>query len=72
MGSLKVGDDIIVTKALWLVEPLVQLIGTRQKITQIDCSHFPFQTYPYKILAVNNKPYWVEGIPYSSLIEELF
>ena len=70
MGSLRVGDDIIVTDILCIIQPAAKLIGTKHTIIQLDCTDFPFQTYPYKIV-VAGKSYWVEGIPYSPLILEL-
>jgi hypothetical protein len=76
MGNLKVGDDIIVTKVLSKVSAAIKaksIIGTKHKIIRIDFIDFigfEFQTYPYQIL-INGSTFWVEGIPYSSLMMEL-
>jgi len=70
VGDLEVGDDIIVTRVLFINLPFTQLIGTKQSIIQVDYSDFPYRTFPYKIL-VADKSFWVEGIPYSSLMMEL-
>lgn len=76
MGNLKVGDDIIVTKVLCIATAIKakSIIGTKHKIIQldfVDFISFQFQTFPYQIL-VKGTTFWVEGIPYSSLMEELF
>lgn len=70
MGDLEVGDDIIVTKVLFIKPPFTQLVGTKHTIIQVDYSDFPFRSYPYKIV-VADKSFWVDGIPYSSLMMEL-
>lgn len=68
MGSIKVKDKIIITDALILnKESLNNIIGKTARIIKID-NHL--KTYPYKV-QVEDTFYWVEGIPYSSLMLEL-
>jgi hypothetical protein len=70
LGSLKTGDLIIVTEVLhfYRVDKTKSLINSVHKITQVDWTDSP---YPYKI-EVGTSTFWVEGIRYSSLLEELF
>ncbi len=73
MGSLKTGDLIIVTEVLVINLKNIysikakNIINTTHKIKQVDCTGCPF---PYKI-EVGNSTFWVEGVPYSSLMMEL-
>lgn len=68
MGSVKVKDKIIITDALVVnKEVLNKIIGKTAKIIKID-TYLP--TFPYKV-QVEDTFYWVEGIPYSSLMMEL-
>lgn len=66
MGNLKVGDDVIITEAIKLHPSEKTIVGCIAKIVKIDT--FP---YPYKVIYIGQY-YWVDGIPYSSLAEELF
>ena len=73
MGSLGVGDLIIVTDVLYFPQlntntaKAKSLFNSVHTITQVDCTGCP---YPYKI-EVGHSTFWVEGIRYSSLILEL-
>ena len=68
MGNLKVGDEIIVTDVLQICKNLDHLKLTVHKIY----SSAPIDIYfPYQI-EVNRILYWVEGIPYSPLMMELW
>ena len=73
MGSLKTGDLIIVTETLHFYRvdryttKAKSLINSVQIIVQVDCTGCPF---PYKI-ENGDDSFWVEGIPYSSLMLEL-
>lgn len=73
MGGLKTGDLIIVTEVLHFYRvdrytaKAKSLINSVQEIKQIDWTGCPF---PYKI-EDGNDCFWVEGIPYSSLMLEL-
>lgn len=68
MGSVKVKDKIIITDALVVnKESLNNIIGKTARIIKID-THLP--TFPYKV-QIEDTFYWVEGIPYSSLMMEL-
>lgn len=73
MGNLKEGDQIIVTRVFspsnftpysTIAE---DLISSMHKVVQIDRSGAP---YPYQI-EVGKSTFWVEGVPYSSLMMEL-
>lgn len=69
MGDIKVHDKIIVTDALILNGRYVEhLVGAVAIVLKVDTY---LKTYPYKV-QIDNKYYWVEGIPHSSLMEELF
>lgn len=68
MGSIKVKDKIIITDALVInKKSLNKVISKTARIIKID-THLT--TFPYKV-QVENIFYWVEGVPYSSLMEEL-
>ena len=76
MGNLKEGDQIIVTTVLSFNIPskpskhyttAKNLISSVHKVVEIDRTG---ATFPYKI-EVGNSTFWVEGVPYSSLIREL-
>ena len=68
MGSVKVMDAIIITDALILnKQSLDEVIGKVAIVRKIDTY---LKTYPYKV-QIENTFYWVEGIPYSSLMMEL-
>lgn len=70
MGSLEVGDYLIVTNVLGSelgINNGTCIIGLALKIQFIDTY---LSTYPYKV-EYNNRNYWVEGLPYSPLIAEL-
>jgi hypothetical protein len=69
MGDIKVYDKVIVTDALLLNNRYVkELVGVVAIVLKIDRY---LETFPYKV-EIDNKLYWVEGIPHSSLMEELF
>jgi hypothetical protein len=69
MGGINKGDLIIVTNVLTSFEEKVtQLIGTVHTVEVIDTIGF---NYLY-LIKVNDVSYWVDGIPYSSLVMELF
>lgn len=69
MGDIKVHDKIIVTDALVINDRYVtQLVGVVAVVLRVD-THL--KTFPYKV-EIDNKCYWVDGIPHSSLMEELF
>lgn len=74
MGNLKEGDQVIVTMVLYVVNipskystTAKDLMSSVHKVVQVDRSGAPF---PYKI-EVGKSTFWVEGVPYSSLIREL-
>ena len=73
MGSLKTDDLIIVTEVLHFYSldsyttKAKSLANSVQRIIQVDCTGCP---YPYKI-KVREDTFWVEGVPYSSLMLEL-
>ena len=67
MGSIKIGDTIIVTSVLYL-DPNPNIIGRVCKVLFVDTV---LLSYPYKI-EINDKIYWVEGVLASSLMLELF
>lgn len=68
MGSVKVKDKIIITDALVRNKELLnKIIGKTARIIKID-THLP--SFPYKV-QIEDTFYWVEGIPYSSLMMEL-
>ena len=74
MGNLKEGDQVIVTMVLYVVNIpskyssiAKDLISSVHKVVEIDRSG---ATFPYKI-KVGNSTFWVEAIPYSSLMMEL-
>jgi len=65
VGSIKVGDSIIITDC-----SIGYLVGGIGIVVEIDA--FPAKTiWPYKIKC-NNNIAWADGILRSSLIEELF
>jgi hypothetical protein len=69
MGGIDKGDLIIVTNVLTSFEAkATRLIGTVQKVIIVDTIGF---NYLY-LIKVNDVSYWVDGIPYSSLVMELF
>jgi hypothetical protein len=68
MGNLKVGDKIIVIDIFQIGKSLDHLKFTIQEISSI---HSPKDYYPYRI-ETGTSIHWVEGIPYSSLVVELF
>ena len=65
MGNLKIGDNIIITEALKIF-PFPKIVGEIAMIVHVDDP-----PYPYKIIFAKEN-YWVDGIPYSSLVKELF
>jgi hypothetical protein len=73
VGSIKKGDKVIVTDVLYIqIESKYSfkakdLISSVHKVLEVDTTGAP---YPYKI-EVDNSTFWVEGIPYSSLMMEL-
>jgi hypothetical protein len=67
VGSIKIGDTIIVTSVLYL-DPNPKIIGRVCKVLFVDTV---LLSYPYKI-EINDKIYWVEGVLASSLMLELF
>jgi len=67
MGSVKIGDTIIVTNVLYYdIHP--KIIGRVCKVLFVDTV---LLSYPYKI-EINDKIHWVEGVLASSLMLELF
>ena len=73
MGNLKEGDQVIVTMVFYInIESKYStiakdLISSVHKVVEIDRTG---ATFPYKI-KVGNSTFWVEGVPYSSLMMEL-
>lgn len=67
MGSLRIGDKIIVTKVLTTHPEGAFIIGEILEITYIDTI---LDTFPFAI-RYDYKKYWVEGVPYSPLMMEL-
>ena len=73
MGSIKEGSQVIVTMVLYInvaskySAKAKHLINSVHKVVEVDRTGAP---YPYKI-KVENSTYWVEGVPYSSLMMEL-
>lgn len=67
MGSIKVGDSIIITNVLYF-DKNPKIIGKVSKVLFVDTV---LLSYPYKI-QINDKIYWVEGVLASSLMLELF
>ena len=68
MGSVKIGDLIIVTSALTSMPEFSNyLIGKVFEIVSIDTV---LEGYPYYIRS-GDRSFWVEGIPYSPLMLEL-
>ena len=73
MGSIKIGDKIIVAKTLGhrvaYCGKKVDIEGKVAEIVMLDdntgCK------WPYKVV-YNGHYFWVEGYPYSPLLEELF
>lgn len=69
MGDIKVWDRIIVTDALVINERYSgELVGVVAIVLKVDTY---LKTFPYKV-KIGEWHYWVEGIPHSSLMEELF
>lgn len=70
MGSLKVGDKIIVTYAtVILVENKVGIIV---EVDDYSDRHVLALPYRIKLHPTDLQSFWVNGIPHSSLLEELF
>ena len=68
MGGLKIGDKIIITDFLSFIYPCLDYEGKIAEIIEInENSMFGF---PFKV-SINNIHFWVDGIPYSSLMMEL-
>ena len=74
MGNLKEGDQVIVTMVLYVVNIESEystiaknLMSSVRKVVEIDRTG---ATFPYKI-KVGKSTFWVEGVPYSSLVAEL-
>jgi hypothetical protein len=67
VGSIKVGDSIIVTSVLYF-DTTPKIIGKVGEVLFVDTV---LLSYPYKI-QINDKIYWVEGVLASSLMLELF
>lgn len=69
MGNLDVGDRIIITEVLTINAKVIEgVVGKSAVILRVDKV---LTDYPFKVV-VNNRWFWVEGVPYSSLMEELF
>ena len=66
---MKIGDKIIVTRALGypVVKAHPDITGQVVVVTYVDNI---LTSFPYKI-KFNNVYYWVEGVPYSPLMLEL-
>jgi hypothetical protein len=76
MGCIKAkaGDFIIVTSVL-SINPHkdlkdLGLLFSKQKIEYVDSMGLP-EYYPYKIHC-NDRSFWVTGVLYSPVLEELF
>lgn len=73
MGSIKEGNQVIVTMVLYInIESKYSatakdLMNSVHEVIEVDRTGAP---YPYKI-KVGNSTFWVEGVPYSSLMMEL-
>lgn len=68
MGSVTVGDLIIVTSALTSMPEFSNyLIGKVFEIVSIDTV---LEGHPYYITS-GDRSFWVEGVPYSPLMLEL-
>lgn len=67
MGSLKIGDRIIVTEVLTSHPEAGFIIGEIIEISYIDTV---LDTFPFAI-SYNGRKYWVDGVPYSPLMMEL-
>lgn len=68
MGSLKIGDKIIVTDALTIPQDKWKYIGSVATIIEVDQI---LVDYLYKV-KLENRHLWVDGVLYSPLLEELF
>lgn len=67
MGNIKVNDKIIIVDML-SVNSREGIIGKTAVVEYID-KMLP-NYFPYRV-DINNQIYWVQGIPHSSLMEEL-
>jgi hypothetical protein len=67
LGSLKIGDRIIVTEVLTSHPEASFIIGEIIEISYIDTV---LDTFPFAI-SYNGRKYWVDGVPYSPLMMEL-
>lgn len=68
MGSLKIGDKIIVTDILTISPDYAKLKGSVAIIIAVDQV---LSDYLYKV-KLENRHFWVDGVLYSPLLEELF
>jgi hypothetical protein len=69
MGDIKVADKIIVTEVLSLnLREWKDLVGEVATVIHIEKY---VKSFPYKV-EIRGWNYWVEGVPHSSLMEELF
>lgn len=72
MGGVKVGDKIIVADTLGhrvtILGKRVDIEGKLAEVVVVDPSGCK---WPYKVI-YDGQYFWVEGYPYSPLLEELF
>lgn len=68
MGRLKIGDKIIVTNILALNPDKYKYLGNVATIIAVDQV---LADYLYKV-RLENRHFWVDGVLYSPLLEELF
>jgi hypothetical protein len=74
LGCIKSGDYIIVTAVL-SINPHKEVVESgilysKQKVEFVDSMGLPAY-YPYKVI-FKDRAYWVCGVPYSPVMEELF
>jgi hypothetical protein len=74
MGCVKIGDYILVTSVL-SINPHKEVVDSgilfsKQQVEYIDRLGLP-EYYPYKIV-FKDKAFWVTGVLYSPVLEELF
>lgn len=68
MGSLKIGNKIIITAALTMPQDEYKYIG---KVANIEAVDQVLADYVYRV-SLEDRYLWVDGVPYSPLLEELF
>lgn len=68
MGSIKVGDTIIIVLPLGTLEDRLNLTGRTAVVVIVDPTD---KTWPFKVL-VDGNYFWVNGVLHSPLLEELF